>query len=164
MCVKSNSFQRSALFGSCEWRIMGFLFKRFGAQHSFQAFFFFSHIFFHLITFPAARMHDARKMCNRSHDFWLISRNSNGWGLQTGNSAAKYAANDKVWVPIRVQYMRTAAANGLKQMQRSHFRCEQKENRGRANSWWGLQTVWWDTTLAITVSMKSGVPYNLPQH
>lgn len=102
--------------------------------------------------------------CKRTRDLWLISRNRRGWSLQTGNSLLKYTANDKLWVPIRVQRMRVTAANGLKQKQWSHFRCEEKENRRRVHSWWGLQTVWWDTTLAITVSTKTGIHYNLPQH
>lgn len=119
---KSCFFSKYFLF---LWQtIYTLLFKSLEAKHWFQLF---------IWLCSPQLIWTTNIMFNRSSDLWLISTNGEGWNLQTGNSALRYVANDKVWVPIRGQYMRSRAANGLKQKQCSHFRCKQKGNRGRVN-------------------------------
>lgn len=101
------------------------------------------HILFIVAMFPHF-VFGTPVMC-RSSDKWLISRNSCVFKL-------KCAANNKVWVPIRAQYMRSAGANGLRKQQWTHF------------GWGQMGTSWWDATHAIAVSMKTGIFNNLSQH
>lgn len=157
MCLWINSFWKVFYFAYVSGTTIlqyGFFVLKIWATTLISAFscFFLSHYVPHSSYWRLAECVTGAMTCCWS------AETANGWNLQTGDSVLKYTANNRVWAPIRVQYMRTTGANGPKQNQLSHFRCEQKENRGSVNSWWRPQTVQWDTILTITVSTKTGVP------
>lgn len=111
-----------------------------------------------------AKMNETNKCGKRPLERQLLvdqQKRSTDWSLQTGHSVLQYASNEKLWLRIRGRRVRVTLANGLQQKQRRYNRYVAEKNRWSAACWW--EAVWWDTTLAISVHLKTPTRDNLPQ-